>query len=240
MADITITCGSCGNQIAVSEFVSAESLICMQCKSSVPIPKQMPAGTESTRPKLSVRHDEPPPPPVQAPPMEQRGLFGFRKRAPVKPAAAANTSGTVQASMPTIRRRVRQRRYNAWADKVMPWVVFVILTIVLGYLRYWPRALPAERLDMLITGAISALAFLHVSVIVYAFGEDPFHAVLCAIIPGYSAYYLFTQADQYTLRAVAGALLIVFGVDTSIAIKHGWLSFYNTTNAWLEDSHLEK
>lgn len=241
MADIIITCPSCGNQIAVSEFVSAESLTCMKCKTSVPIPREMPAGTESARPRLQLHHDAPPPTPVQAPPPpRKRSLFGARKHTPAKAASLGNTLGTVQASMPSIRRRVRKRRFSSWTNTVMPWIVFVILTLVFCYLRYWPKALPAARLDMLITGAIGALAFLHVSVIVYAFGEDPFHSVLCALIPGYSIYYLFTQADQFILRALAAALLIAFGVDTSIAIKNAWLSFYKTTNAFLEDSHLEK
>lgn len=241
MADITIICGSCGNRISVSEFVEAEFLTCLKCKTAVPIPKEKPAGTEATRPKLSVKADEPAPPPAAAaPPEKKRRWLGSRSK--VHPAASlvSTSPETVQAKMPSYRRRVRQRRRHSWGSKAAPWILFIILTLVLVYLRYWPGALPQQQTLRLIHGSIAALALIHVTVIVYAFGEDPFQGVLCALIPFYTIYFLFTQADQYSLRAVAAALLIAFGWDTSIAIRETWLSFYRNTNAWLQDSQPKK
>lgn len=240
MADITITCGSCGNQITVSEYVSSDSLVCYNCKTSVPVPKRAPV--ESSRPKLTVRVDTPPiPSPIAPPPVKKKWrLFGPRTPRQARPAVMSSSQDTIAAKMPKIKKRARQTRYSAWSNKYMPWILFVILTLVLCYLRYIPDAMPAARLAMLIKGAIGALIFIHVTIIVYAFGEDAFTAVLCTIIPGYSVYYLFTQADQYILRALAAALLLAFGPDAGKAITKHWLAFYHTTNAWIQDKKPDK
>jgi hypothetical protein len=240
MADIIITCNACGNPISVSEFVSAEFLTCRKCKANVPVPKQMPAGP--ARPKPGCRVEEPPPPPTQppAPPPRKRGLFGSRAPRKTHPPGPLNNTETVIASMPKIRKRVRRKHYSSWANKFVPWILFVTLTLVFCYLRWIPGAMPSARLTMLIQGAVGALLFIHVSVVLFAFSEDSFHAILCAIIPGYSLYYLFSQLDQYIIRALTAALLIAFGLDTGQAIQSTWRSFYRTTNAWLQDSHMEK
>jgi hypothetical protein len=162
------------------------------------------------------------------------------KQMPAGPARPINKTETIIASMPKIRKRVRRKQYSSWANKFVPWILFVTLTLVFCYLRWIPGTMPSARLTMLIQGAVGALLFIHVSVVLFAFSEDSFHAILCAFIPGYSIYYLFSQLDQYIIRALTAALLIAFGLDTGQAIQSTWRSFYRTTNAWLQDSHMEK
>lgn len=236
MSDITIVCHSCGNRITVSEFVSAVSLTCMKCKTAVPIPAAKPAGRETERPRLNVKAAEDIPPPPPATPPRRKPFFGARSKPERTATSLPETFGTVQASMPAIRRRVRQRRYSAFTHKVGPWITFILAAAVLSYLRYWPGALPAERLTLLVHGGVCALLLLHVTIIVFAFGEDPFQGVLCALIPGYTLYYLIAQSDQYLIRAIVLALMIAFGFDTALAIRTGWREFYHAANSWLRDT----
>ncbi len=237
MADITFQCPSCGNTIQVSEFIESPTLTCIQCRTVVPIPARQPEVSDQTRPRLTMRAPEEPAAQEPPPPKPRRSLFGGRRKARTgETASSLNTFQTVQAKMPSVRRRVRNRKVNAFLNKVVPWAAFVLMTLVFCWMRFWPGAVPPARLTILIESAGWALLVLHITVIVFAFGEDPFQGVLCALIPGYSLYFLFTQADQYILRALVAAMLIAFGWDTGIAIRKGWQGFYKTTNMWLQDT----
>lgn len=236
MADIIFQCPACGNTIQVSEFIESPTLTCIKCKTVVPVPQRQPSESEQARPKLSIRPPEEPAPPPEPPPRRRRSLFGRRSKESAQPQESLSTFQNVQAKMPSLKRRVRKRKFNAFANRILPWAAFVVMTLVFCWMRFWPGAVPASRLRPLIEGAGWALLLMHITVIVFAFGEDPFQGVLCALIPGYSLYFLFVQADQYLLRALVAALIIAFGWDTALAVRKGWQSFYKTTNMWLQDT----
>lgn len=236
MSDIIFQCPACGNTIQVSEFIESQTLTCIKCKAVVPVPERQPEQSDQTRPKLSMRPPEEPAPPPETPPEQRRAFFGGRRKGSAVVPQSASTFQTVQAKMPSLKRRVRKRKFNAFANRVLPWAAFVVMTLVFCWLRFWPGAMPASRLETLIEAAGWALLLMHVTIIVFAFGEDPFQGVLCALVPGYSLYFLLVQADQYMLRALVAALLIAFGWDTALAVRKGWQSFYKATNNWLQDT----
>jgi len=65
MADIIITCPTCGNTIPVSEFVDADRLFCMKCKTKIQVPERItePCAV-AQRLKLTI---EKPPEPISLP-----------------------------------------------------------------------------------------------------------------------------------------------------------------------------
>lgn len=208
MADITLTCGQCGNLITVSEYIEADTLVCAKCQQTVPVPQRIPEASPAARLRLAT----PPPPPVPESPSE---------------------SAPGHRAPPQKRRR---RRSQGIHPAMWGYVTFILLAAALVYLRFYPDSMPEARREMLITAAIAALGFLHVSVIAYAFADDAFHGVLCAIIPGYSIYYLYTQADQFLLRAVVGALLLAFGLDTVEFVRRFSYNVYVDVSSWIQDN----
>ncbi len=220
MADITITCGNCGNRITVSEYVEADTLTCMKCRQAVPIPKRTPEPTSSPQLKLA----QPTPAPHDTPSTAAPGKAGL------------SLAEEVRQNTPAMKRLRRTRRRAGFGPAVAAYVVFVVLAAAFLYLRFSPGAVTPAQRELLITGAIAALGFLHVSVIAYAFADEAFHGVMCAIIPGYSLYYLFTNADQFLIRAVVAALLVAFGLDTAQAIRRFSMDVYVDISSWIQDT----
>lgn len=225
MSDIIVTCTQCGNNITVSEHVSAEFIPCMKCKNQVPIPARLP-DTTVVVPKLKLALARPPEP---APPPEPPPSAKLSRKA-AKEAARKN----VQQYMPQGgKKRIRARKVSTFEIKVLPWLVFIVLLLVAGWMRHVPGALAPDIHAKFIQGGVLALLLLHVSVVCLAFGDDAFSGILCFIIPGYTIYYLFTQADQILLRGLTGALLIVFGWDFAIAAGELWNEFYTNASSWI-------
>lgn len=215
MADVTITCGQCGNSITVSEFVTAESLTCVKCKSKVLIPPRRVNPAERSS-KLRIAPQEPAPEPSMRP--REAGL---------------SVANDVQEYLPKALGRIRRRKVNRFQVTILPWLLFFLLASVLCGLRYWPQVLEPETLKTTIQAGVWALLFLHISVSCYAFTDEAFYGVLCLIIPGYSIYFLFVQSDKMVLRAVAGSLMIAFGWDAVLASQQLWAEVYTTVSVWI-------
>ena len=223
MADIIVTCKQCGNNITISEFVTAEMITCMKCKEQVPIPaRQTDPATASSKLKLTLaKPAEPTHSPV--PP----ALFDRKTN-------KAISKNNVQQYLPKgNKRRSRSRKISTFELKILPWLLFFVLLLVLGWLRFIPGALAPDTHQIFIQGGVWALLLMHVSVVCLAFGDDAFNGILCFIIPGYSVYYLFTQANQILLRGLVGALLIVFGWDFSNAAVSFWNEVYASISHWI-------
>lgn len=210
MADIVLTCEQCGNHITVSEYVDADSLVCAKCQHVVPVPPRTPETSLSAKLKMAS-------PPTALP--EE----GPSEAVPVR-----------RKSRPG--KRIRRRRSGGVSPVVWGYATFILLSAALLYLRFSPGAMPPARLELLTTAAIAALGLLHLSVIAYAFADDAFHGVLCALIPGYSIYYLFTEADQFLLRAVVASLLLAFGLDTLQFVRRVSTDVYVGVSSWIQDT----
>ena len=234
MADIIITCAACGNRITVSEFVSAESLVCMNCKANVPVTPQTVPAPATAGLKLAMATPPPAEPPRDVPGKKDRRR-GKASRDIQEKQSVSNFSD-VRKLLHSSGRRVSPRRSRRMGNKNWSWLVFALLMILLPWLRFWPGAVPAAHLSTLILTGVWALFGLHVVVVLYAFDDDPFHGVLSAILPGYSLYYLFIQADQFYLRSLVAALLLVFGWDASLAAQRIWRATYHDISSWIQDS----
>jgi len=222
MSDIVVTCAKCGNNITISEFVTAETITCLKCKWQVPIPVRKPDLAATSKLKLAIaKPPEPPPTPVIP------TQFNRKK-------ARAESQNDVLKYLPQgSKRKTRTRKITIFEIKVLPWLVFIVLLLVLGWIRHVPGVLAPDTHQMFIKSGVWALVLMHVAVVLLAFGDDVFSGVLCSIIPGYSVYYLFTQADQILLRGLVAALLIVFGWDFALAAKELWHEVYYYISTWL-------
>jgi len=223
MADIILTCQNCDSKITISEFVSTEFITCKKCQTQVPVPAR--ATTIPVSQKLTFTREQPPPPPPEPPTKS-----GKNKGQPV---ASASMSNTVRQYLPKARNRKQARRVTAFEARVLPFLLFGVLTAVLAWLRFWPGALSASDLAALTRVGVWAVMLMHVSVTCLAFGDEAFYGILCLIIPGYSLYYLFIQAEQLVLRAVMASLMITFGWDTIITLQDVWHEVYVTISIWI-------
>ena len=215
MADIVIECSNCGNKIKISEYASPETLTCVRCNARIAVPERSPDKPVSARLKLA---DMKGPETDEGPVREADTLADRRQRGP--------------------RRRRRSgpgRPPSMWA-----WLLFVVLVVTLAYLRFAKGALPPDTLHTLRMAGIGCIFLFHAVVIVYAFTDEAFQGVLCALIPGYSLYYLFFLADQFYLRAVMAALLVTFGLDTFSATKRFALDKYVRISHWIATTETMK
>ena len=226
MADIILTCQSCGGTITISEFVSAEFITCKKCQAQVPVPVRETSAPVSQ--KLMFPREKPPPPPP--PPPAKAGKKNKEDREPV---SSPSMGYTVRQYLPKPKKRKQSRRVTVFEAKVLPFLLFVVLTAILSWLRFWPGAMGASDLASLTRVGVWAVLLMHLSVTCLAFGDEAFYGILCLIIPGYSLYYLFIQAEQLILRAVMASLMITFGWDTLIALQEVWHEVYVTISIWI-------
>jgi hypothetical protein len=139
-----------------------------------------------------------------------------------------------------VKRKKRSRKVSTFEVKVLPWLLFFLLLLVFGWMRYIPGALAPDVFPLFVQGGVWALLLLHISVICLAFGDDAFNGILCFVIPGYTIYYLFTQADQILLRGLVAALIIVFGMDFAHWAIAIWNEFYVSASTWISTTETIK
>ena len=217
MADITITCGTCGNRITISEYVDAEFMTCMKCRTKVPIPRKPPEQAPAAQLKLAA------------------GMRGAMEPATDEPHKGPTLIEEVQQNTPFMKRmRKQKRRTWTWGATLAACGVCVALTAGLIYLRFW-APLPPGKHDLVVNGALWLLALMHLSVIVAAFTEDIFHGIMCALIPGYTIYYLFFHVDRYFQRAIVAALLLAFGIDAFRVVATFVHDTYAGISTWLDE-----
>lgn len=217
MADITITCGTCGNRITISEYVDAEFMTCMKCRTKVPVPRKKAEQAPAAQLKLAAGMRGAPEPDAAAP---HKGLTLVEE---------------VQQNTPFMKRmRKRPRRAYSRIATIGACAVFALLAGGLLYLRFW-APLPPGKHALMINAALWALALMHLSVIVAAFSEDIFHGIMTVLVPGYTIYYLFAHIDRYFQRAIVAALLLAFGVDAFRVVAGFVHDSYAGISTWLDE-----
>jgi hypothetical protein len=213
VADVTVSCPKCGKSATVSEFAGSEALVCDSCGTALPMPPV-------SRPEIRLRDLPPAPPPSTA--------------VPDHPIPEANTMPVTQR----MRRWYRIREQKAAAHHYwIAWLFFVVMGLCLWLLRYRDLLSDPER-DAMVHGALVLLGLLHLFVIGTAFRDDFFHGVLCLLVPFYSIYYLFAISDAFFVRALAGALLVAFGMDAFHFSQNTLYNVYVTVTAWIQQTDL--
>ena len=185
MADVQVTCASCGKTVKLSEFVDRSTAKCRDCGAPLDVPVTPPKHQKpKVRPYVAAEHAahfEPPPEPSK----KEMRKAGRKRQAKLK--------GKVQHAM-------------------IAAVIFVVLGTAAGLCRYG-GILPQRYLDFWRLEAIWVFLAFHILILLKAIKESVFQAILCLLVPGYSLYFVFLRCDDFYLRAVVAALLIGGGQD---------------------------
>lgn len=187
MADIQVTCGSCGNIVTVSEFADPGTVTCAQCGqklqgSESPILKPPDPTAQGTRPKLKRREAAAPVQAASAEPQQWDMLESMKKEMPPPPGVSmVHTIGS--------------------------WATFVLVAAAAGCTNY--VVLPG----LLNPYAHWIVLIFVVTILLKAFKDSMFQGMLCLLVPGYAFYYLFLVCDDFYLRAIIGGLLAGVGEE---------------------------
>jgi len=209
MADITVTCQSCGKGFTISEFADLAQVACPACGKPVKAPQQEDSG----KPRLSLRKDSP------------AGASPERVAAD-RPAVPADVvpAGT-RLQLPTGRRGL--------SHVAVGWIVFLALGAVMGAVRYG-GFVSADTLALIRDyGWCLALA-VHVFIVWKAFEDAVFYGLLCLLVPFFSLYYLFLISDRFLLRAVVAGMLVGIGQDTANVVQKTATETINAVSGWIE------
>jgi len=228
MADIDVICSSCSNKMTVSEHVDIELMKCRKCGGRMsktgaaaagpaadPGPKaQLKSTAQDTVPSAAApapytsaapAHEDPP----------KKGHLKLRSHeskpsyAPPAPATSVMQEQPAQMSQPEQVVMEGPSRMNMWKA----WGLFVVLSAIAYGIRY-SGLTPPDILGYCKDAGPFIAGALYVFIIIVAFKDSMFNGILSVLIPFYPFYYLFAVADDFYLRAVAIATLILTGEDS--------------------------
>ncbi len=216
MADINLTCPKCSSQIKVSEYISDSSVSCKTCGERVEMPKRQ--KTVST---LKLRKTVAPEPKPETPEED------------AQPDSAAPGRKTVVRATVMQKSAIRDgevRRVKTGVVMVaMSWAVFIILSAVLGYFRFYGEV-PGLAKDVFIQYGLISIAVCYVLIILLALKDNMFDALLCIVVPMYPFYYILGVSNQVIVRAIVAAVLVGFGYDMGLLLQDVWNRFFSGVN----------
>lgn len=222
MADIELTCPKCNSQIKVSEYISDSNVRCKSCGASVELPKRQ--KTVST---LKLRKKEEPEPKPEAP--EEDGEHEH-----LAPGGKTVIRATVMQK--SAMRDGEAKRVKAGAVTVaVSWAIFIILSAVLGYFRFYAEV-PGLPKDVFIQYGLIAIAACYVIVILLALKDNMFDALLCIVVPMYPFYYILGVSNQVIVRAIVAAVLIAFGYDMGLLLQEVWDRVFTGVNSAIRNA----
>jgi hypothetical protein len=229
MADVDITCRSCGRSLSVSEVVEVTSMKCPSCGQQA-MTRSIPLGggdlpSPENRPKQKLRLKEVSYEPTIKEPEPDPASEKKKKKKSGKAIAqpsrdiVTTPSGTVDLQELQERNRAERERRKApfMGHGLAAWGVFFVLGGICTLLRYGP-GWNWGVLQVCLPYAWIVILFFHIVAIILAAEDNLIHGVLAFIVPGYSFYYIFQLYESYMLRAVTAALLIAFGQDGALQI----------------------
>jgi predicted RNA-binding Zn-ribbon protein involved in translation (DUF1610 family) len=199
MADIDITCPSCGNEISVSEYVDPVNLKCPNCES--PLTLQSERKSEKNAP--SVVKGPRIPPPVPQDEVDH---------------AAVHEGGDEESLADTVmnaRQHMLSRRKKP-KGRIMHTLGAIGLAVVIAGILYCAKyllSLPADTQKLVDQGGVIFIFALWAAIAMLAFKDDVFQGMLCTLIPGYWIYYLFFQSDSFYVRGLAAGFFAIYGID---------------------------
>jgi hypothetical protein len=227
VADIVVKCGSCGEEVTVSEFVDPEMAACFACGAKLDMPKSSPG--RQRRPLSTIRRRrEADIPPVEEPPAQPKvKKTKWRRAEPRQPqspqAALAVMPAAASERGRKLRRKLQRKKERSVRQDLPSWLTFIILTAVLCVVRYGNVLSAADLENAVFVGQVG-IVILYIVVVLDAFKDDIFQGLLC-LIPFYAPYYLYFRSDSFYLRAIGGALVVAFGPDAFVSLHEITKSF---------------
>lgn len=247
MADVRLKCTACGREMKISEYADVEKLVCPTCGQAL----RMPARTAephapAAAPKkgqLSEQAEN------QAPPQSSTH-FKLKETQPLKTAVTGEIEKRFDPTTAVSGRgRTKKKARSSTAQGAS---VFLLLVIVLGYLRYVPMVSQKKLNEYgvtaltdnirvprhLMTGfrkfGLGALGVLYVTGILLAWKDEMWQGLLCTVIPLYPFYYLLFVTDIFVMRGITAAFIIGFGPDVARFLHACWFNSTVRVDSWIQ------
>lgn len=217
MADIQLVCPACGKTHAVSEYVEERSIACSACGQAI-----LPPQRKSVKIGLGLKRREPSSPDEQIIRAEEPES---ETGAPVLPVAAERISAGTARDI----RRVKADKRKVWLNGL----IFIVLAGALAYIRF-QAGLPGVPLEKLKLFGMLAIAAFYLLAVVLALRDNMFDGLLSIVVPLYPFYYLFFSCGNIFMRALAGALLVVFGFDLLLFLQGKAVEISGVVDHWIQ------
>jgi hypothetical protein len=210
MADVILTCDSCGEETKVSQYIDPENAKCSACGELLDMPM-----AAASRPRGPQKKEEVAETSQAVSLLAGHGAAKSKKKRrrgdPVADDPAIVDRGA------TVRMRQKQRKKRMMIGDFIPSMkvilaIFVLLAGILTFLRFGGALSHSDKM-MLSNAGMIGLAFGWICVVVSAFSDNMMFGLLSIMIPGYFIGYLYTKSDSLFLRFAMGVLIIPFGID---------------------------
>ena len=214
MSDITVKCSGCGTQFDVSEFASAETLICPTCTRRV----DKPETDHGVRLKVRKhRHGE------------RATLAGEATLAEVVKNAAEEKPGSTIYEVHKVRGKVKK------GTGIWGLLVFLVMGSLLVAAQFYLKDFPQFTTYYEWTRII-LLAAVWLLVLVVAFEDSYLQGFLCLLLPFYIIYYAFARLELQVLRGAFAAVVLMLGSELYFMQKQSVLMNAQTSvNKWIVD-----
>lgn len=214
MADIQLTCTTCGR---IQTVTALDTNLAMPCPTCGRVMSRL-----ERKPGLTLRRRDAPCPHVAEAGVDV-SLSG--EGVPGLPDLAARRAARIACDHHSIR---------AYALRVwLNILVFLALVVFLAYCRFgvgWAE-IPLE--DLKLYGRLS-IAAAYLFVIGLALRDNMFDGLLAIVVPLYPFYYLFFTSSALFTRALVGALLVVFGYDALLYLQGLVVGGIGTVKFWFQ------
>lgn len=181
MADIVLRCAACGKENKVSEYASAETLVCAACHHALEIPEP-----EKKVSKLQMRRIEGET--LTGAAKSDAGEDKIRRASAV---ASAAILGDVHKARETVK-----RPHAFWS-----YLAFLIVCGSLVGLQYMLR----QRPDLMATYEWVRIGFSAIGVVlllIVAFEDSTIQGLLCLFILPYAIYYAAIRLEVYWIQGI--------------------------------------
>lgn len=213
MADILLACPHCAKTTAVSEYAAGPTIPCSSCGAAIPLPEMQ------KRSRLTLRKIEP----------------AAAVARSVLPAVPGGLSVTDRKQSAFLKRDLQRVQRDKWFQRAS-WLLFLALAAVLFYLRFQGGHARWTTLDEFKFYGMLAIGALYLIIIVCALKDNMFDGLLSLAVPLYPFYYIFAVSGAVFLRAVAAALLLVFGKDLFVRLQDWMTCLFDMINNWIRSA----
>ena len=212
MADIVITCASCGHERKISEYASAEESKCPDCGAAVEVPSLSkettlsvcktedlrPQALAATAEELATASDEAPP----APQTEQAGASTLEEVYKVR--------GKVKKTRP-----------------VLGLLTFVFFAAMLLWLQMLLRA---DGNVLLMYNWVRGVCggVIYILVLLVAFEDTLWQGLVGVVFPPYTIYYALVRLDSHVLRGLFLAFVVALGAELYFVPQHSFINHSQT------------
>lgn len=164
--------------------------------------------------------------------IQPKGLK-LKKKYYEAPTEAEPLSPAISPSTPFLSRSDSSRIRRQFIFITAGWLIFLGLSSVLIYFRFFSD-LPGAALDSLKRYGMIAVGVVYLISIFLALKDNMFDGLLAIVVPFYPLYYLFFASGSIFLRALGAAFLAAFGFDCLLFLQNAALKLFERVTYWMQ------